>query len=65
MSIPLIGLIPAIIFGLKPEKSARTGNAKAMIIVNVVLTVVFALIIFYFYSIISQLATVNIGWFWQ
>ena len=64
MSIPFFGLIPAVNLSIKPEKGTLSINAKAMIIVNVISTVVCLIVIYYFYSILSQVATVNIEWFW-
>ena len=62
-SIPILGLIPAIIFGFKQDAGYRGVLMKAMIAVNLVWTIVLGILFYQFYAILSQVADVNIYWF--
>ena len=65
MSIPVLGLIPAIICIQKQDTGYRRTLAISMIIVNVIWTVIWIVTFFQFYNILSQVSDISITWFWQ
>lgn len=64
-SIPILGLIPAILFGFKQDSGYRGVLMKSMIVINVIWTAVLVILFYQFYSVLTQVADVNIYWFWQ
>ena len=65
MSIPVFGLIPAIMWGTKKDSGYRGVIAIAMIIVNAIWSVIAIICIYQFFSILSQFADVSFKMFWQ
>jgi len=60
MSIPVAGLVLAIVWGMNPTPPDKSNLAKAMIVLNGLWSIIFIIFIYYVYSIISQVADISI-----
>ena len=60
MSIPFVGLIISILWGLTPEQPDRSNLAKAMIVFNAIWMVLIGIMLIVFYNTLSSVADVKI-----
>ena len=64
LSVPVIGLVLSVVWGLSPVRSDRKNVSLAMIVINIVWTAVIAVAVYQFYFILSNFADIsfNFGW---
>lgn len=65
MSLPVAGLVLAIIWGVKPAPAARSNLAKAMIVYNVVGFLIIVIFMVMLHALLSQVVNISVdifGW---
>jgi len=59
-SIPVVGLIVSIIWGVTPDPPDRSNLGKAMIVFNIIWMIVIVFFLYQFYTILSSIADIKI-----